>query len=109
MQDIKVKNEKPFVLPFFTPATGKKPKPLAILTDDVVQITTFKRAEDNNDLIIRLFEPTGKGKKTSLKLPWLNKRISLSLGGFEIKTLRVNPHSGKIREVDLLERPLKSR
>ena len=73
------KNETPFALSFFPPGLGKKPKPLAILSDDVVQITAIKRCEKNNNLIVRLFEPTGKPRKTILSLPWLRKRISIKM------------------------------
>lgn len=101
------KNEKPFALSFFPSGKGKKPKPLAILSDNVVQITALKKAQTNNDLIIRLFEPTGKNRKTTLSLPFARKKINLALKPFEIKTLRFNPRTGKTAETDLLEKPLK--
>lgn len=101
------KNEKPFALSFFPSGKGKKPKPIAVLSDNIVQITALKKAQTNNDLIIRLFEPTGKSRKTVLSLPFARKRINLSLKPFEIKTLRFNPRTGKTAETDLLEKPLK--
>jgi alpha-mannosidase len=103
-----VKNEKPFMLPFFPSGGGKKPKRLAVLSDDVVQITTIKRAESNGDLIVRLFEPTGKARTTVLSLPFLNKKMKITLAGFEIKTLRINLRSGKIVNTGLLEEPTKN-
>ena len=99
-----VKNEKPFALSFYPSGDGTKPKPLAVLSDNVVQITAIKQAENNNDLIIRLFEPTGRERTTILSLPFIRKKINISLGGFEIKTFRINPGTGKYNEVDLLER-----
>jgi len=101
-----VKNEKPYVLAFYPSGKGKRPKPLAILSDDVVQVTAIKRAEKNNDLIIRLFEPTGRSRKTVLSLPFIRKRIPIVLGGFEIKTLRINLRTARVVEADLLERPV---
>ena len=98
------KNEKPVALSFFPCGKGKKPKPLAVLSDKVVQITTIKRAEKNNGLIIRLYEPTGKKRTTVLSLPFINKKIKVNLGGFEIKTLKINPKTGAYSEVDLLEK-----
>lgn len=116
-----VKNEKPFALSLLASGRGKKPKPIAILGDDAVQITTIKRAErvpkrqkmgvwgpqNNNDLIIRLFEPTGKKRTTVLSLPCIKRKIRISLCGFEIKTLKINPSTGKCVEVNLLEKKLK--
>ncbi|MHC4741896.1 MAG: glycoside hydrolase family 38 N-terminal domain-containing protein [Planctomycetota bacterium] len=101
------KNEKPFALSFFPSGKGKKPKPIAVLSDKVVQITTLKKAQTNNDLLIRLFEPTGRPRKTILSLPFAKKKMNLSLKPFEIRTLRFSPRTGKTTETDLLEKPLK--
>jgi alpha-mannosidase len=100
------KNEKPFALSFFPSGAGKIPKRLVVLSDDVVQITAVKRPESNDDLIVRLFEPTGKARTTTLSLPFLNTRMKLSLEGFEIKTLRFNLQTRKMIPVNLLEEPL---
>jgi len=101
-----VKNEKPFVVPFFPSGKGKKPNRLAVLSDDVIQITAIKRAQSNNDLIIRLFEPTGKSRTTVLSLPFMNRKIPVALGGFEIRTLRVKLGTGEVMNTNLLERPM---
>ena len=53
-------NEKPMNLICFPSGQGKKAKSLVELSDDAVQITAVKMAENNKDLIIRLFEPTGQ-------------------------------------------------
>ncbi len=101
-----VKNEKPFVVPFFPSGKGKKPNRLAVLSDDVIQITAIKRAQSNNDLIIRLFEPTGKSRTTVLSLPFMNRKIPVALGGFEIRTLRIKLRTGEMMTTNLLERPM---
>lgn len=101
------KNEKPLALSFYPSGQGKQVKPFALLSDDVIQITTIKKAQKGDDYIIRLFEPTGKARTTVLLLPQLKKKIKLSLGGFEIKTLRINAKTGKYLETDLLERKLR--
>jgi alpha-mannosidase len=98
------KNEEPFALSFFPQGQGTKPKALAVLSDEVVQITTIKRAEKNNRLIIRLYEPTGKSRTTFLSLPCIRTKIKVDIGGFEIKTLKVNLKTGHIIETGLLER-----
>jgi len=101
-----VKNEQPFVLSFFPDNSGKKTKPLAVLSDDVIQITAMKKAQKNNDLIIRLFEPSGRKRSTILSLPLIHKKIKIELKPFEIKSLRVNLKTKKVAEVDLLEKKL---
>jgi len=98
------KNEKPMALSFFPPGLGKAPKPLAVLSDGVVQMAALKRAESNGDIIVRLFEPTGKARSTTLSLLAMAKQLKVSLGAFEIKTLRISPRSGLVREVNLLEK-----
>lgn len=97
------RNEKPYVLSFFPSAGGRKPRRLAELKDDVIQISAIKRSEKGGKLIVRLFEPTGKERKTVLSLPFMRKNIPLALGGFEIKTLVIDTGSGSFTETDLCE------
>jgi len=66
-------------------------------------MTAFKRAANGKDLIVRLFEPTGRRRTTTLTLPCAGVRMPVQLGPFEIKTLRIALHSGDVREVNLLE------
>ncbi len=99
-------NEAPMALSFFPPGMGSRPKAGPILSDDAVQITCLKRAEENDDLIVRLFEPTGRRRTTLLTLPFLGMKIPVELGAFEIRTLRIEPKTRRVRECDLLEQPL---
>lgn len=98
-----VHNEKPFALSFYPAGSGIKPKPLAVLNDDVTQMTVFKKAEDSNDYIIRLFEPTGKSRSTRVCIPAVGLEKQVNLGRFEIKTLRFNPEKMTLTEVNLME------
>jgi alpha-mannosidase len=99
-----VKNEKPFAISFFPAGLGKKAQPFVMLSDDAVQMTAAKRAEDGKGLIVRLFEPTGHARKTTLSMPFCGLEREVSLAAFEIKTLRIDPSSGTMAETDLLER-----
>ncbi len=99
-----VRNEKPFVISFFPAGLGKKAQPFAVLSDDAVQMTAAKQAEDGRGLIIRLFEPTGQARKTTLSLPFRGLEHEVSLSPFEIKTLRIDPETKTVVETDLLER-----
>ena len=103
------KNEEPFALAYFPSGEGKKPKQLALLSDKAVQITAIKKADKNDDLIIRLFEPTGRKRTTILSLPFARKKIKVELGKFEIRTLRFSIRSGKFAETDLIEKPLRNK
>jgi len=101
------KNEAPYALSFFPPGDEKdKPKALATLSDDALEIAAAKIAEKGNDLILRLFNPTGRPRSGTLTLPWLGIRRRVKLGAFEIRSLRVEVNTGKIVDVNLLERPL---
>jgi alpha-mannosidase len=102
-----VKNEQPFLLPFFPSGEGRKPKPGLRVSDPGVQVLALKKAEQGRDLVIRLFEPRGKKRLFTISLPFAGTRRKMSLKPFEIKTLRFNPRTGRIKEVNLMEEPLK--
>jgi len=102
-REAQVRNERPFALCCFPPGKGRRPAPGPRLSDPVVQMTAFKMGAG---LIIRLFEPTGKPRTTTLTLPWAGVRERVRLDGFEIKTLRYQVRSKRLIEVDLLEEPL---
>jgi alpha-mannosidase len=98
-------HEKPYALSFFPSGLGERPKPLAELTDPVVQLVAFKKAEEGDDYIVRLFNPTDAPQETTLKIPVLGVEQELTFGPYEIKTYRIDK-AGNIREQDLLERDL---
>ncbi|MEN6384646.1 MAG: glycoside hydrolase family 38 C-terminal domain-containing protein [Phycisphaerales bacterium] len=95
------KNEKPFALSFFPNGDGKMPMPFAILNNESIGISAIKKAENNNDWIIRLFNSTDKKQSAQLKLPVLGMAQKLSFRPFEIKTIRANDRG--ISEVNLME------
>ena len=101
-----VRNEKPYALSFFPSGAGEAPKRFVTLSDDVVQMTAAKLSEDGRSLVIRLFEPTGVGRETALSLPFAGIERKISMGAFEIKTLRIDLSERSIVETDLLEKPL---
>lgn len=99
-----VKNEKPFAMSFFPSGAGEKPKPFVELSDDVVQMSAAKPAEDGTGIIIRLYEPTGTPRATTLSLPFRGLKHEVSLAAWEIKTLRIDTTAGTFTETDLIER-----
>ncbi len=98
-----VHNEKPMALSFFPSGSGQSPRPLVVLDDDTVQVTAVKKAEKGDSLIVRLFEPTGCPRTTTVSLPFARMRKKIRLGKFEIKTLKVNLKNRTWQETDLLE------
>jgi alpha-mannosidase len=74
------------------------------LSDDVVQLGAMKIAEGDDRLILRLFEPTGEPRTTTITIPPLDLRFDVALGAFEIKTLALDPKTRTVEETDLLER-----
>jgi len=98
------KSEDPMVLSCFSSGKGEKIKPAVLLNDSAVQVTTLKMAEKKNWLLIRLFNPTGKKRKTNINIPFLNTLFDVSLRGFEIKTMAVALRTKDVFEVDLMER-----
>jgi alpha-mannosidase len=99
-----VHNEVPFALSYWPSGKGEEPRAGPVLKDKSIQVIAFKRAEDGKDLIVRLFEPTGQRRKTTLLLECTGVEEAIQMAPFEIKTLRVKRPSGRCREVDLLER-----
>jgi len=99
-----VANEKPYALSFFPSGLGEAPKRLATLSDEVIQMAAAKLAENGDGLIIRLFEPTGTPRTTTLSLPLCGLQKTIEMGAFEIKTLRIDTSKNTITETDLLER-----
>ncbi len=100
------KNEAPMALCCFPSGRGGELEPGLILSDKVIQLTALKMAEDQEWLVIRLFEPTGKSRKTKITLPTLSMDFDVSLDAFEIKTIAVDLASKEIFELDLIEKKL---
>jgi alpha-mannosidase len=97
-------NEEPYVLAYFPPGAGKRAQAGVVVDGPAVEVTALKRSEDGKDIVIRLFEPTGRPRRAVVKLPALGARTAVRLKGFEIKTLRYNKRTGRFAETDLLER-----
>jgi alpha-mannosidase len=102
-----VKNEKPYALAYFPPGAGRSAKPGATLSDDVVQLVAMKKAETGTALVLRLFEPTGRPRTTTLALPFAGAKTRVTLGGFEVKTLKFDRRTKVFTQVGLLEQPVR--
>lgn len=101
-----VRNAPPMALCFSPPGSGELPKAGVTLSDGVVQLSVFKLAESGDDLILRLFEPTGCRRTTTVALPFAGVKERVTLEAFEVKTLRFEPRAKRFVECDLLEEPI---
>lgn len=100
--------EKPMALSFFPIGCEAEKensiKPFALLSDDVITLAVFKKAEKGSESVIRLFNPTGEIRKTTLTLPAIDFAKEFELGKYEIKTVRINLETKTVTDVDLTER-----
>jgi alpha-mannosidase len=84
---------------------GHRPLSASFLEMDVsnVIVSAIKKAEDNDDVIIRLVETHGKDTDVALRFPSAAFGWNGHIRGCEIKTLRLNTQTGDSYEVNLLE------
>jgi len=110
-----VHNEKPMVLSFFPTGDGEASHPagcsetsqaLVVLSGESVLLTALKKAEKDDCLILRLFEPTGKACRTHISLPWAGMEQDVALGAFEIRTYKVDVEQHTWEAVNLVEESL---
>ncbi|MDR1980965.1 MAG: glycosyl hydrolase-related protein [Tannerellaceae bacterium] len=81
------------------PASGSF---LAIDTPNVV-VSAIKKSEEGDDVIIRLVETLGEEVSATLHFPSADFSWKGRFKPSEIKTLRLNPQTGLIKEVNVLE------
>ncbi|GMV92656.1 MAG: hypothetical protein AMXMBFR82_24340 [Candidatus Hydrogenedentota bacterium] len=74
---------------------------------DNVVLNVLKKSEDDDSVVVRGYETSGKKTNASIAVPGLKKPVGINFGAHEIKTLRVARTSGKVMETNLLEEPVK--
>ena len=84
---------------------GKLSKSGSYLSVDApnVILSALKYSETGNAGIIRLVETMGKDTAVTLRFPSVDFQWKGNIKAFEIKTLRIDPQSGNISIVNLLE------
>ena len=98
------KQDQPMALNVFPRGGGPRVGQGPTLSDRAVQITAVKMSDDGRSMILRLFEPTGTARTTTLSVPVLGITIDIALSPFEIRTVAVDLATRHVAEVDLLER-----
>lgn len=72
--------------------------------NDCISMGAFKRAENGQGYILRMFEATGRMQRAKIELHLLNRTLDISFAPFEIKTLFVpDDPNEEIREVQITE------
>jgi len=84
---------------------GTRPESDSFMSVDAADIivSAVKLAEDGDDLIVRAYETDGLSSKAHIDLRFAHTSWTGEFRPFEIKTLRVNPRTGKVSEVNALE------
>ncbi|WP_221469117.1 glycoside hydrolase family 38 N-terminal domain-containing protein [Cohnella nanjingensis] len=103
-----VRHERPYALSFFPHGDGTMPETAMVLEDQTVQLAAFKKAEKSEAFVIRLFEPTGRSRQTTLRLPTLGLVVPIALGAYEIKSLLIDTKTKSVQECDLMEQTPRS-
>lgn len=85
--------EFPYALSFCPSGEGEMPKVPFHMDDEAIIMTAFKKAEDGNGYIVRLFEPTGFVRTTRLYFQAQGSEQVLAFTPFEVKTLRLDPET----------------
>jgi len=94
--------EPPMALVAFPPGGGPPAVPGATLSDAVIQMPAMMMSDDGLRLVVRLFEPTGTPRETTLRVPALDITRTLAFGPFEVKTLVVDLATRAVGETNLL-------
>ncbi|TCP29464.1 alpha-mannosidase [Scopulibacillus darangshiensis] len=74
------------------------------IDNDNILVSALKKAEDNDDLILRCYETVNTATEATIVLPKWNREIKTAFKPCEIKTFRIPKDPGKpVTETDLLE------
>jgi hypothetical protein len=66
-------------------------------------MTVHKKSEFNNNMVVRLYEPTGKKQIVDMVFPSLGISEKCTLNGFEIQTVGIDIKRKECRQIDLME------
>jgi alpha-mannosidase len=78
----------------------------ARIEDGPVVVTVLKQAEDDDAIVVRAYESTGRPARATIELPLLGRSLTADFGAAEIKTFRVPREAAEpVAETDLIEWP----
>jgi alpha-mannosidase len=87
--------------------TGSRPGEDSFIRTEAATslVTVVKKAEDDDGLVMRMYEYAGCGDEVKIAITPVDKEVRITVGKYEIKTVKLEhgPH-GRTVETDLLER-----
>jgi len=87
-----IKHQKPYALSYFPTPAGEKIKPLIYIDNKIIQMTAFKKS-DNNDYIMRIYNPSRKKQSSVIESQIFNIKQEILLAQFEFKTFILKKNS----------------
>lgn len=90
--------ETPMSVSAFPSGEGKKEGPVILVDNPAVVLSAFRKGTDDAYYLLRLFESTGTPQETGVHIPFLKQELSVSLGAFEVKTLRLSADGKRLEE-----------
>lgn len=93
-----IKHQKPYALSYFPAPEGEKIQPFIYIDNKIIQMTAFKRSDDNN-YIMRLYNSSIKKQNSIIESQVFNIKQEISLKPLEFKTFILKKES--IAECDL--------
>ena len=103
-RDAQRMNMPPSALSFYPPQGGTHHTAPFTITGDEVEQTAFKKAQDGDGYILRLFNPFDRTAHVRLSADAWRVQADLTLSPFELRTLRLR--DGRVSETDLTEKEL---
>jgi len=96
-------NEKPTVLSFFPSGKerSERQEPPFRLESETIVLSSFKKAENGEGFILRLFNPESTPASCRIHSKRWNLEWEIAFGAFEVKTFRAS--DGKWEECDMTE------
>ena len=84
---------------------GKRARSASLIGTEAenVLLSVLKKSEDGDGLVVRGYEIAGKPAATTLHFPYWKKTFKVTFKPHEIKTLRIDPRTWQLDEVNLLE------
>jgi alpha-mannosidase len=105
-KEAQVCNEKPMALSFFPMGGSQENMPFISIDNEAVLLTALKKAEADDEIIIRLYNSTNKEKIARVNLNPVNSVKEIILHSYEIRTFRFDTKAKTWTETNLIEEPL---
>lgn len=95
--------ELPIIYQGIHPGTRKQADSFLSVDAPNVIIESVKQSEDGSDLIVRSYETAGQPATATIQFATSGSKWTGTFHPFEIKTLRIDRHTGRVRVVNALE------